>query len=246
MVALANSCRDLSSCLKFCKRQFTQLHRHILNNPRLLGEYCGFYLKLHGPFQSDPNILTSLSRDESIFDDMLYFASHHDLRESDDINFSFRQALLFLDKAIRSQQEGNETEAWINLAESRFHMGIVDCSLFIKITKESKKNVSAIARKGGRNRGSKLDTLRSIFISLLASEKPPLGWQTRSGAVARLLPKASEIYEEKKKSEPTLYQLPNMATTLRNWLKQNQAVRDVYDRHAAATRKQTMPTDNQP
>ncbi|MCG9055146.1 hypothetical protein LH442_03905 [Laribacter hongkongensis] len=246
MVALANSCRDLPSCLKFCKRQFAQLHGHILNNPRLLGEYCGFYLELGGSFQSDPNVLESLSRDERILDDMFYFASHPELRESDDVNLSFRWALLFLEKAIRNQQDGKETEAWINLAESRFHMGIVDCALFIKITKESPDDLTYVARKGGRNRGSKLDTLRDIFIRLLESEKPSRGWKTRSDAVARLLTKVSEIYEEQKKNDPTLYQVPDMATTLRNWLKQNPVVRDVYDRHAAAPGKQTMPADNQP
>ena len=241
MVVLANSCRDLPESLEFCKKQLMYLQGQIIKNPARFREYCLFFFETLGPFLADSEAESAL-----LDDDMLYFAMHTAIHESDDITYSFRHAVLFLDKAIHYHLEGNETKAWINLAESRFHMGIVDCSLFIKITKESKKNVSAITRKGGRNRGSKLDTLRSIFISLLASEKPPLGWQTRSGAVARLLPKASEIYEEKKKSEPTLYQLPNMATTLRNWLKQNQAVRDVYDRHAAATRKQTMPTDNQP
>ena len=240
MVVLANSCRDLPESLEFCKRQLMYLQGQIIKNPARFREYCFFFFETPGPF-----LAASEAESALLDDDMLYFAMHTAIHESYDITYSFRHAVLFLDKAIHYHLHGDETKAWINLAESRFHMGIVDCSLFIKITKESKKNVSAIARKGGRNRGSKLDTLRSIFISLLASEKPPLGWQTRSGAVARLLPKASKIYEEKKKNQPTLYQVPDIEKTLRNWLKQNREVQEVYEKHAASPSKKIMPTDKQ-
>lgn len=211
----------LAGYLDYCGNEIGSLFKEVISNEKYSEDFLNFFASI--------NLRDNGAGLVECFDMARYFAIYGGLHEIDDVHCALRNAADFYCRALKCYRASDPDGAWRNISESRFHMGIVYCGIYIKKISVPYSDPVVTKIINGKRSSAGLDSLREIFCDLLNERRPHGGWKGQTAAVNELLPTVMERYFALGSDVTCRKDEASVKKTLSNWLKQNADVIAVYN-----------------